>query len=304
MVSPREWPAPEGGYKVVSICDIFHVLNSKKKFNAIDLSFNGSFPYVVRTSNNNGIKGYVDLDESFLNEGKTISFGQDTATINYQPKPYFTGDKIKVLKLKNGTLNKASALYLVTLLRKSFNSFSWGVTSFSDNAINNVKIIIPVTNTGELNFDYMESRVRELEAYLSEAGLDDCELTNEEKVALTKYKSDNISYDSFSIGSLFEIYKGKRLTKENMIPGEIPFIGATASNNGRTNTISNHTHLHPANVITVTYNGSVGEAFYQTSQFWASDDVNVLRFKDNLNENLALYFLAPLRKKGKGCAFL
>lgn len=88
-----------------------------------------------------------------------------------------------------------------------------------------------------------------------------------------------------------------------MKPGKINFIGATSTNNGLTAKIANSEHLHPAGTITVTYNGSVGEAFYQTETFWASDDVNVLYPKFSLNESIALYFLAPLIKKGKGYGY-
>ncbi len=88
-----------------------------------------------------------------------------------------------------------------------------------------------------------------------------------------------------------------------MHPGCINFIGASASNNGLTGKISNNTHLHPAGTITVTYNGSVGECFYQTERFWASDDVNVLYPKFEMNEQIALFFLAPLSKKGKGYGY-
>lgn len=110
-------------------------------------------------------------------------------------------------------------------------------------------------------------------------------------------------YKDIRIGELFEIKKGKRLTKSNMIPGEINFIGATDSNNGKTASIANNTHIHPANTITVTYNGSVGKAFYQIAPYWASDDVNVLYPKFDMNEMQALYFLAPLMKKGKQYAY-
>ena len=88
-----------------------------------------------------------------------------------------------------------------------------------------------------------------------------------------------------------------------MQPGDINFIGASASNNGLTGKISNDSHLHPAGTITVTYNGSVGECFYQMERFWASDDVNVLYPKFEMNEQIALFFLAPLSKKGKGYGY-
>ena len=82
--------------------ELFEVLTSKKRFDAnkVQVFEEGKNPYVVRTSSNNGQRGFIDEDELYLNDGNTISFGQDTATMFYQEKPYFTGDKIKILKAK------------------------------------------------------------------------------------------------------------------------------------------------------------------------------------------------------------
>ncbi len=121
----------------------------------------------------------------------------------------------------------------------------------------------------------------------------------------SKISGNEGGFKEFRIGDLFEIKKGKRLTKSDMKNGTINFIGATSTNNGITAKIANSEHLHPANTITVTYNGSVGEAFYQTKPFWASDDVNVLYPKFILTSSIALFFLSPFIRKGKkyGYAF-
>lgn len=81
-----------------------------------------------------------------------------------------------------------------------------------------------------------------------------------------------------------------------MREGDIRFIGASAVNNGVTAHIANTTHLHPANTITVNYNGSVGEAFYQDKSFWASDDVNVLTLKKHTLSKAIAFFLSLLLK--------
>ena len=107
------------------------------------------------------------------------------------------------------------------------------------------------------------------------------------------------AYKEFRLGDLFTVIKGKRLTKADAILGDINFVGSSASNHGITAKIANSTHLHPGGTITVTYNGSVGEVFYQTERFWASDDVNVLYSKRPMIESVALYFCAAIRKCGK-----
>lgn len=96
---------------------------------------------------------------------------------------------------------------------------------------------------------------------------------------------------------LFHIKKGKRLTKEDMIPGDIPFIGATDSNNGVTAHISNNRYLHPANTITVSYNGSISEAFFQEHEFWASDDINVLYPQFPITKEIAIFFITIINRE-------
>ena len=89
-----------------------------------------------------------------------------------------------------------------------------------------------------------------------------------------------------------------------MIEGNIRFIGASAVNNGITAYIGNDEHIHKSNVITINYNGSVGEAFYQEKPFWASDDVNVLYPKFILNQRVAMFFIPILKKVGQKYAFI
>lgn len=93
--------------------------------------------------------------------------------------------------------------------------------------------------------------------------------------------------------------KGKRLTKKEMLPGAIRFIGASSTNNGITAYVGNDKYIHPANTITVSYNGSVGETFYQEERFWASDDINVFYAKFKLTETRALYFIPLIKQQGK-----
>ena len=115
---------------------------------------------------------------------------------------------------------------------------------------------------------------------------------------------DTTAWEDFPIGDLFSVVKGTRLTKADMREGSIRFIGASAVNNGITAYISNEEHLHPGNTITITYNGSVGEAFFQEETFWASDDVNVLYPKFKLSEDIALFLIPVLKQAGKKYAFI
>jgi hypothetical protein len=100
----------------------------------------------------------------------------------------------------------------------------------------------------------------------------------------------------FEYPCLFEIRKGKRLTKANMTDGKTPFIGSIDDNNGYREYIGEEPN-HTGNTITINYNGSVGEAFYQPRPFWASDDVNVLYPRFTLNKYIAFFLITLMQKE-------
>lgn len=101
----------------------------------------------------------------------------------------------------------------------------------------------------------------------------------------------------FYLGRLFDIKKGKRLTSEDQEEGANNYIGAIDSNNGVANHIGQNP-IHKGNTISLSYNGSVGEAFYQPEPYWATDDVNALYSKyDGFNEPVGLFMAAIIRQE-------
>ena len=99
-----------------------------------------------------------------------------------------------------------------------------------------------------------------------------------------------------------------------MPDGDIPFIGATDSNNGITSMCDLPTieatsktgddnnaplseKLFEPNCITVSNNGSIGYAFYQDRQFTCTHDVNALYLKNyTLNKYIAMFLCAIIEK--------
>ena len=142
------------------IADLFSVETPRRRFNANAVKFGGTHPYVVRTSQSNGRRGTIVADEAWLNPGDTISFGQDTATIFYQPEAYFTGDKIKVMRPLSGALGERAACYLLAAMRKAFSTFAWGRSSFGEKVLKDVAVRLPATPSGEVDRAFMETFVR------------------------------------------------------------------------------------------------------------------------------------------------
>jgi len=93
----------------------------------------------------------------------------------------------------------------------------------------------------------------------------------------------------FPLNSIFIINPGKRLTKADMSQGNRPFIGATDSNNGITNFVSNTNTSLDKDVLGVNYNGSVVETFYHPYECVFSDDVKRLRIKGSPIDNRFVY---------------
>lgn len=106
------------------------------------------------------------------------------------------------------------------------------------------------------------------------------------------------AWKDFALEELFEVKKGRRVTKADRLPGSTRFIGASEKNNGITD-LASLDPVFPAGTLTVVYNGnSVGNAFYQDSEYFACDDVNVLVPKSPMSR-WALLFVAAVIKYGR-----
>lgn len=271
---------------------------------------NGRYPYVVRTSSNNGQKGFLDENESFLNAENTISFGQDTATIFYQEKPYFTGDKIKVLVPKVYKFNKKNAQFFLASMNIAFSKFSWGSSRFNVDVLKEQVIMLP-TKCDSIDFEFMESfieeleaerikeleaeRIEELEAYLSVSGLKDTQLTADELSAVNDLISKNIEFKPFCYDVIFDkIVQGRRLKKDDQIAGDIPFVMAGVTNTGVVGYISNPVASFPKNSITIDI---FGNAFYRNYDFGAGDDTGVYwSEKSDYSKEIMLFLTCSMGK--------
>lgn len=163
--------------------DLFEINSYKKRFDANKTKISESFwnPYVVRTSLNNWIRGYISEDENFLNDQNTISFWQDTATMFYQEKPYFTWDKIKILKSKNENFKKSNSQFFITTMTKSFSIFTWGSSSFSVWIIEKQEIFLPIKNNSP-DYKLMEILISAIQKLV----IKDVVLYTDKKIEATK----------------------------------------------------------------------------------------------------------------------
>lgn len=295
---------------------MFEVESYTKRFDAnkVVIKEKGKYPYIVRTSSNNGQKGFIDEDEEYLNEGNTIAFGQDTATMFYQEKPYFTGDKIKVLKPKNSKFNKNNAQFFLAVMRKPFELFSWGGSSYSVEIIKNQKILLPVKDD-EIDFDFMESFIAELEtqriaklySYLKSRGFDNYELSVEELDALQKFeKLNEENWGTYKVGNLFERietkklpYKAKELPKQPTEEYVLPCLTSSFQNQGLNYYAPKVGATVLSNVISIPSNSDVYRAYYQSREFTVLSDAYAIRWKSDeiqISPNQYLFMVMCINK--------
>lgn len=116
--------------------------------------------------------------------------------------------------------------------------------------------------------------------------------------------NEDVKWGNFNMDELFTISSGVRLTKKDMESGSLPFIGATDSNNGITNWVSNTNKSLDSNVLGVNYNGSVGECFYHPYECIFSDDVKRLHLKNHEdNVFIHLFFKTLILKQQSKYAY-
>lgn len=260
----------------------------KGNFECYNNQIENSIRFISRTEMNNGCDGYV------LNKGITgieaenaITIGDTTATCFYQNNKFICGDHIVICR--GDWMNLYTAIFLLTILKKEKYRYSYG-RAFRTDLIAKTIIKLPSTFDNKPNWLWMEQYIKSL--YYKPITTT---RSNGSRCVL-----DVASWQEFCLGDIFEIKKGRRLTSDDQINGETPYIGAIDSNNGVANYIGQNA-IHEGNTISLSYNGSVGEAFYQPNPFWATDDVNVLYFRPEnnvpFNKYIALFFCTVLKQE-------
>jgi len=240
------------------------------------------YNFVNRSEKNCGVSARILEEESkkpFPAGLITVAMGGTVLSSFVQQEPFYTGQNVKVLKPKKemSDLDKLYYCYCIEMNRFRFSTFGREANYSFDS------LLVPDNNEIPKNIENIS---------ISDYDLEKKSISDE------KYNLNTNNWVWFKYDKIFNIKKGKRLTKENMIEGDINFIGASKYSNGLTAKISNNEHIHSANTITLSYNGSIGEAFYQTEPFWATDDVNVLYPKFKLNPYIAMFLctILPIEK--------
>ena len=280
---------------------------------------NGKGEWFVNSGVENfGIKGRTDRPAKVFPAGTiTVDFWGNA---NYRDEPYKLATHNHVFSLSGSVIrDRRIGLYLVaamSFLPRLFSYANMGTWP----KIREQKITLPVVSPGsdEIDFEYMDARIRELEdarireledarireleAYLRAAGFGNCDLTEEEQTVLDGFAAKTIR--PFKIGKLFDIHptKAYHLTNKDIFSNEgtIPVVSNGSVNNG----IGGVTKLEvteSGNKITFSDTTTSDAIFYQPEDFVGYPHVQGLyALNESWTEGSLLYFVAAFRAVAKG----
>lgn len=237
--------------------------------------------FVSRTEKNNGVSARILPIEGLSPAAAgslTVALGGSVLETFLQTKLFYTGYHISILTPR-APMSNTEKLWWAMCIRANKYRYDYGRQANKTLSALELPTAIPpwVTSSSLPNLEEFKAP----------------DLTTGGPMSL-KQLPPITHWGKWKLSDLFVIKKGTRLTKDAMIPGPNPYIGASEFRNGVTAHVGNPTEF-PGHVITVPYNGSVGVACYQPSPFLAGDDVHVLIPKTTVTAQALLGVCAVIR---------
>ena len=263
------------------------------------LEENGTIPFLGAVDNNNGITEFYTF-ENIKRNSKTgwgvnepierkIFPGNCICVTNngsvgyayYQTHKFTCTHDVNPLYLKNRELTPSIAKFLIAAIEKQRVCFRY-VRKWRPCRMVKSKILLPINSNGLIDYDFMESFIKDVEDqkieeyrnYASKCVME-CLLKENQKIKKLKEKD----WKPFYVKDIFTfIQRGKRLIKDNQKSGKVPYVSSSAMNNGVDNYISNDSRVRKfEKCLSLANSGSVGSCFYEPFEFVASDHVTHLK---------------------------
>tara|TARA_R110000751_G_scaffold139413_4_gene243123 strand:+ start:20930 stop:22018 length:1089 start_codon:yes stop_codon:yes gene_type:complete len=268
------------------------------------LTSKGNIPYITRSDKDNGFDTFVSVQNNnySTDEPNVITVGLDTQTVFYQPNRFYTGQNVQILK--NDFLNEEVAQFLIPLIRRQMEKFSWGGNGATLTRLRRSKILVPISSDGTPDYSFMEAFINQKE----KEKIEKYHLYIKKRLKKVKSPKSNLPLDAkewkeFEIGKLFNLSQGKSkgLNHLNKTKQGVNYLGATNQNNGVLCQVEKDEKLmHKGNGIAFIRNGegSMGYSVYKEEDFIATSDISV-GYNQNLNRHTGL-FITTVADKVRG----
>lgn len=239
----------------------------------------GKTPLVTAGEVNNGVSAFIDND--------THKQYRDAITLDmfanafYQHWTFKCDDNITVLQLPNQSLYVH--LFIVTVLKQLRSKYSYA-TQVRPQRLAHEKIMLPINTEGTPDWDFMHDymyererpKIRVLIKHLTKQYNRNANYLVEHPLTAS-FKE--IKWGRFKIGDIATFGHGKSFSEKERVRGKIPYITATAMNNGVGDFIGNkHTSID-TNTLSLNSNGSIGYCFYHPYKAIFSTDTLKLKLQ-------------------------
>lgn len=140
--------------------EIFGLIQRGKRLKNAD-HVPGIVPYVSSTANNNGVDDYIEATPGTRSFGDCISLANSgsVGTAFYEPFEYVASDHVTALKTEG--MSKYVYLFLTSTIEKQGSNFNFN-REINDARIKNMQIMLPVTDSGEPDYAYMEQYAKNM----------------------------------------------------------------------------------------------------------------------------------------------
>ena len=245
------------------------------------------------------------MNKENINPAGTWSLGLLQMDFFYRKKPWYAGQFVRKI-IPQIEIKGAAILFFTTLLNKQKPRLLSVLVRDVDKTFISTKIQLPIKN-GKIDFDFMESFVAELSAYLKVSGYDNYELSAEELDALRRFSSlEDSNWGTYKVGTLFERvetkklpYKAKELPKQPTEDYVLPCLTSSFQNQGLNYYAPKTGATVLSNVISIPSNSDVYRAYYQSREFTVLSDSYAIRWefdKIKISPNHYLFMVMCINK--------
>ena len=274
---------------------------------------------------NNGVSSYISYKTDLIEKGNCIFIGGKTFVVSYQKDDFYSNDSHNLaLYLKTEKRSKSIQIFLASCIYQNLhNKYSWG-NSISWKKIQDDIILLPLKeksldfsnpcdNIKNIDFDFMESfireleeeRIRELNAYLLATGLKDYALSAEEEKALEAFKT--VQWGEYRIGDLYkkldlhnkDFDKREDTASEPTKEYSLPIVNAKHGDNGIMFYGKEDIFDSAEMTIDIVQNGAVatGDVYPQPQRTGILWDAYLIKALDHTDSKETLFFITSSIQK-------
>ena len=210
-----------------------------------------------------------------MDEGNVITIGLDTQTVFYQPKAFYTGQNIQIIR--HPQLDKYNAMFIIVAIQKLVERFSWGSYGATLTRLRKSRIYLPANKDGQPDFAFMSSFMQQVEQDILGTTL---RYFADKQQITPPHANNQIKWDTFYIRDIFTIENCKCSKVSGIKEGNTPYIGATNNNNGVMKFIERKEELITKGnciVFICDGEGSIGLSIYKHEDFVGTTTVKAGR---------------------------